>query len=75
MRPTRWIHDRAGSRGPEGPTSLFGLAGGGVCPAVGVAAGAVRSYRTFSPLPDPRYRGHRRCVFCGTVPRIAPGGR
>jgi hypothetical protein len=33
--------------------SLFGLAPGGVCRAVGVAADAVRSYRTFSPLPRP----------------------
>jgi len=31
--------------------SLFGLAPGGVCPAAGVTASAVRSYRTFSPLP------------------------
>src|SRR5580704_7387161 len=31
--------------------SLFGLAPGGVCRAAGVAAGAVRSYRTVSPLP------------------------
>jgi hypothetical protein len=31
--------------------SLFGLAPGGVCRAAGVAADAVRSYRTFSPLP------------------------
>jgi hypothetical protein len=30
---------------------LFGLAPGGVCRAAGVAAGAVRSYRTVSPLP------------------------
>ena len=30
---------------------LFGLAPGGVCPAADVAAGAVRSYRTLSPLP------------------------
>ncbi len=29
---------------------LFGLAPGGVCRAAGVAAGAVRSYRTVSPL-------------------------
>jgi len=33
--------------------SLFGLAPGGVCRAAGVAAGAVRSYRTVSPLPHP----------------------
>ena len=31
--------------------SLFGLAPGGVCHAAGVTAGAVRSYRTVSPLP------------------------
>ena len=31
--------------------SLFGLAPGGVCPAACVTAGAVRSYRTVSPLP------------------------
>src|SRR5688500_19466752 len=30
---------------------LFGLAPCGVLPATDVAAGAVRSYRTFSPLP------------------------
>ena len=30
--------------------SLFGLAPCGVYPATGVTAGAVRSYRTFSPL-------------------------
>ena len=37
--------------------SLFGLAPGGVCRAAGVAAGAVRSYRTVSPLPR-RYATH-----------------
>jgi hypothetical protein len=31
--------------------SLFGLAPCGVYPATGITAGAVRSYRTFSPLP------------------------
>jgi len=30
---------------------LLGLAPGGVCPATAVAGGAVRSYRTISPLP------------------------
>ena len=30
---------------------LFGLAPGGVCPATTVTSGAVRSYRTISPLP------------------------
>ena len=33
--------------------SLFGLAPGGVCPAIPVAGNAVRSYRTISPLPVP----------------------
>ena len=32
---------------------LFGVAPGGGCLAVRVTANAVRSYRTFSPLPDP----------------------
>ena len=41
--------------------SLFGLASGGVYHALTVANQAVRSYRTFSPLP-PRWR----FVFCGT---------
>ena len=41
---------RAGSRHWPTP-SLFGLAPGGVYHAASVAAGAVRSYRTFSPLP------------------------
>jgi len=33
------------------PTFLFDLAPGGVYPASPVASGAVRSYRTLSPLP------------------------
>jgi hypothetical protein len=36
--------------GPRTP-SLFGLAPCGVYPATSLTAGAVRSYRTFSPLP------------------------
>ena len=42
--------------------SLFGLAPCGVYPASVVTAGAVRSYRTFSPLPT----GH---------PGICPSGQ
>ena len=38
------------SPGPAIPF-LFGLAPCGVCPAPGITARAVRSYRTFSPLP------------------------
>jgi len=38
-------------RFPGGRPSLCGLAPGGVCPAATVTGGAVRSYRTLSPLP------------------------
>jgi hypothetical protein len=37
----------------SGTPSLFGLAPCGVCPARVITAAAVRSYRTFSPLPEP----------------------
>src|SRR5207244_8539419 len=40
-----------------GTPSLFGLAPCGVCPARRITAAAVRSYRTFSPLPRPCGRG------------------
>ena len=36
---------------PHSGASLFGLAPCGVLPATDLTAGAVRSYRTFSPLP------------------------
>src|SRR5581483_8778054 len=55
--------------------SLFGLAPGGVCRAADVTADAVRSYRTFSPLPQQTRNAPRRFVFCGTFPRLAPAGR
>jgi len=45
-----------------GTPSLFGLAPCGVYPALNIAAQAVRSYRTFSPLST--WGG--RYVFCGT---------
>ena len=41
--------------------SLFGLAPGGVCHAAGVTAGAVRSYRTVSPLPRQTLRTAAVC--------------
>ena len=53
---------------------LLGLAGGGVYRADDVTIIAVRSYRTISPLPVLR-GSHRPCVFCGTFPEVAPGGR
>ena len=52
---------------------LFGLAPGGVCRAADVAAGAVRSYRTVSPLPSGP-KAERRSVLCGTVPGFASAG-
>jgi len=58
-RPTRrlWRAEPARLPGePEGlpgSSSLFGLAPCGVCPARRITATAVRSYRTFSPLPGP----------------------
>ena len=39
--------------GLPGNPSLFGLAPCGVCPARRITGAAVRSYRTFSPLPEP----------------------
>ena len=54
-QPTRTAgsghRSRSTSLRPRLVPSLFGLAPGGVCRAAGVAAGAVRSYRTVSPLP------------------------
>jgi hypothetical protein len=60
-RPTRM----AGRKRPRpcGRPSLLGLAPGGVYPAAPVAGGAVRSYRTISPLPALALRPQRRrCV-------------
>ena len=47
------------------PPPLFGLAPRGVYPAGRIAPDAVRSYRTFSPLPR-----ERRYLFCGTFREI-----
>src|SRR5437773_7881635 len=51
------------------PPLLFGLAPRGVCPASRIAPAAVRSYRTFSPLPR-----ERRYIFCGTFREIRFNG-
>ena len=66
-----------GSSAGHANGSLFGLAPGGVYPATTVASGAVRSYRTFSPLPVPSKGGNRRYLLCGTsrshtVTSVAP---
>ena len=42
---------------------LLGLAPGGVYPAAAVAGGAVRSYRTVSPLPPARHAGDGPAVY------------
>ncbi len=58
---------RAGACFLAKASSLFGLAPCVVCPALRIAAQAVRSYRTFSPLPRLSLRrSDRRYVFCGT---------
>ena len=65
------------SEKPDLP-SLFGLAPGGVYHAAAVTVGAVRSYRTLSPLPAAATRAwqpDRRFAFCGTFPGVAPAGR
>src|SRR6266852_3661293 len=66
-------------RGSRRLPLLLGLAPGGVFPAAAVAGGAVRSYRTISPLPPagPAKETERawRYVFCGTFPGVAPAGR
>jgi hypothetical protein len=77
-RPTRNFHPIAGSPKVDAPSrrvrallsarSLFGLAPCGVCHAPSIAGRAVRSYRTFSPLPRPK---PRRYVLCGTGRRLA----
>jgi len=77
-RPTRG-HARATRCGATPLAPLFGLAPGGVYPATDVATGAVRSYRTFSPLPPQvpaklRRRGWRY-LFCGTFRGLAPPRR
>ena len=74
--PGRRIRTR--SRGLRPVPSLFGLAPGGVCRAAAVAAGAVRSYRTVSPLPRP-YATRRGGLFSVAlslrVARLGPAGR
>ena len=72
-QPTRTsVQDRTCRAGRR--VSLHGLAPDGVYHARPVAGPAVRSYRTFSPLPAVRCWG-RRSVFCGTFPGVAPAGR
>ena len=80
-RPTRTTGPETGLPRAEaaGPSSLLGLAPGGVCRAAAVAGDAVRSYRTLSPSPAGRAVKDRgpggQTALCGTFPRVAPAGR
>ena len=88
-RPTRTTARKPASpvspaNGEPGVPSLLGLAPGGVYRAAPVAGGAVRSYRTLSPLPAGRgpqacdlgaRDPGRRFAFCGTFPGVTPAGR
>src|SRR5262245_42729012 len=50
---------------------LFGLAPGGVCRAAVIADGAVRSYRTLSPLPRRRRGGSFSVALSLKCPPLA----
>src|SRR5271167_3087899 len=58
-----------------GTSFLFGLAPCGVCPARRITAAAVRSYRTFSPLPWPCGRGGIFSVVLAVTLGLNPGAR
>ena len=65
---------RAGTHGkwlaPSSIPSLFGLAPCGVCHASRITARPVRSYRTFSPLPQLQLKGSATACACFA---LAPG--
>src|SRR6266481_7450979 len=66
MRPTRAAARRLARHlriTPGCLPLLLGLAPGGVFPAAAVAGGAVRSYRTVSPLPPARHAGNGPAVY------------
>src|SRR6476660_2378261 len=69
MRPTWTSPGRV--VGPAWPCTGRGL------PGRRVTAAPVRSYRTISPLPvrDARAAAPSAVCFCGTFPRVSPGGR
>ncbi len=74
-RPTRAAGPEADPDAEASSPLLFGLAPGGVCRATPVAGGAVRSYRTLSPLPAGPEGPGGRSALCGTFPGVAPAGR
>src|SRR5690349_23709312 len=69
LRPTWTSPSRVD--GPAWPCTGRGL------PGRRVTATPVRSYRTISPLPvrDSRVAAPSAVYFCGTFPRVSPGGR
>jgi hypothetical protein len=69
LRPTWTSPSRVDD--PAWPCTGRGL------PGRRVTATPVRSYRTFSPLPvrDSRAVAPSAVCFCGTFPRVSPGGR
>ena len=71
QRPTRGPARAAPRRAFARLAPLFGLAPGGVYPATSLARGAVRSYRTISPLPRTAAGRRRRYIFCGTFRGLA----
>ena len=85
QRPTRNFHPIAGSLAVDAPSrrvrtllparSLFGLAPCGVCHAPTITGRAVRSYRTFSPLPRPKPGGMFSVALAVDWPLRQPPGR
>ena len=84
LQPTRTTDPETDCRSLRtGAPSLFGFAPDGVYRAVCIAADAVGSYPTLSPLPRhpcrcsfcTTIRKTRRFTFCGTIPGVTPAGR
>jgi hypothetical protein len=67
------LPDAEAPLGTGRPSSLFGLAPGGVCHAASVAGRAVRSYRTVSPLPVPP-EDRRPSAVCFLLHCPSPSG-
>jgi hypothetical protein len=74
-QPTRATGPTDRARGKTRASLLFGFAPGGACRAADVAASAVRSCRTLSPLPRRLAVAPGRFAFCGAIPGVAPAGR
>jgi len=74
-QPTRTVWGGNALQGYPCAPFLFGFAPGEACLATDVTTGAVRSYRTLSPLPYTSEDYARRFAFCGAISGVAPGGR